>query len=335
MGKGIIRYSHGRMTVCIFSMVYIFVKLIWKRDPVYPTIRIVSTRNQKFSELPLVIGDPFNIRIRQRKLCIGTEIAGLGWVTCLANQQRLNKPYVRAGVQQERPVPDEFLQCPDCRNSSYFSCRQICIGKECTPSSQEAFDLCQGPKTSVYLTHLGGQMKVGVSLDLQRRWLEQGSDYGVEVIKLPGLEARRLEQQISKELDLKLQVRNTAKVRDFKPINFEFAAEEFESSLIAIDEMIINDYEGVQTERSNTREVQDLTASYGNLDPDRPIQLVEPKSMLEFGGVLEAIKGSLIVVRNGLYLFAMDTKSMIGRTFDILDDTVEMSGQKSLEEWFE
>ncbi|MFV2014749.1 MAG: DUF2797 domain-containing protein, partial [Candidatus Heimdallarchaeota archaeon] len=309
-------------------MVYIFVKLVWNRNPVYPMMRLVSTKNQEFSEMPLVIGDEFNIKIRQRKLCIGTEIAGLGWITCIANQNRLNKPYRKVGVQQERPLAPEYFQCLDCRSSSYFSCRQICIGKECNPSSQEAFDHCQGPRTSVYITHLGGQLKVGVSLDVQRRWLDQGSDYGVELIKLPGLEARRLEQQISNNLNLKLQIRNTAKIRDFSPINPDYAISEMEEKFAEIKQIINEDYQEIEKKIIDTQEIIDLTEFYGNLNPDRPIQLVEVKPTVEFGGTIESVKGSIIVVRNGIYLFGIDTKTLIGQTFDILDRSAAMSGQK-------
>lgn len=315
-------------------MVYIFVKLVWNQNPVHPMIRIVSTKNQQFSEMPIVVGDEFNIKIRQRKLCIGTEIAGLGWTTCIANQNRLNKPYKKAGVQQERPVSAEYFQCSDCRSSSYFSCRQICFGKECNPSSQEAFDHCQGPRTSVYLTHLGGQLKVGVSLNVERRWLEQGSDYGIELIKLPGLEARRLEQQISKDLNLKLQVRNTAKIRDFQPMRADFAIGEIEDKLADIKNIINTNYHRVDKVIVETSQITDLTEYYGNMNPDRPIQLVEIKPTVEFGGIIDAVKGSIIVVRNGIYLFGIDTKALMGHTFDLLDRMASMTGQKSLDEWF-
>ncbi len=315
-------------------MVYIFVKLVWNLNPIYPSLRIISTKNEQFSELPLVIGDEFNIKFAGRKLCIGTELAEEGWVTCVANQNRLNKPFIKLGVQQERGVAKEYIQCIDCRQANYFACRQICIGKECNPSSQQAYNACQGTNTSVYLTHLGGQIKVGVSLNVGRRWLEQGSDYGVELVKMPGLESRQLEQQISKELDLKLQVRNATKVRNFRPVQFEYGAEELEPKYTQSKEIISNHYAQVDKITIDSHEIIDLTPNYGNLKIDRPIQLVDFKPNLEFGGIIEAVKGSIIIVRNGLYLYGLDTKTITSHTFRILDYEASIGGQRSLDEWY-
>lgn len=315
-------------------MAYIFVKLVWNLNPIYPSLRIISTKNEQFSELPLVIGDEFNIKFGGRKLCIGTEMAEKGWITCVANQNRLNKPYFKLGIQQERGVPNEYIQCLDCRQANYFACRQICIGNECNPSSQQAYDACQGPRTSVYLTHLGGQTKVGVSLSVQRRWLEQGSDYGVELVKMPGLASRKLEQQISKELDLKLQVRNTAKIRNFKPLSLKYGGEELESKFNQCLEIISKDFAETDKIINDPLEITDLTPNYGKLEIDRPIQLVDFKPSLEFGGTIEAVKGSIIIVRNGLYLYGLDTKILTSRTFRILDHEASIGGQRSLEEWY-
>ncbi|MHA2028168.1 MAG: DUF2797 domain-containing protein [Candidatus Kariarchaeaceae archaeon] len=315
-------------------MAYIFVKLVWKQDPIFPMFRIIPTKSKEYSELPLIIGDEFNIKIRGRKLCIGSEVAGQGWITCVANQIRLNKPYKRAGIQQERALSSEFIQCLDCRQASYFSCRQICIGKECNASSQEAFDACQGPRTSVYLTHLGGQLKVGVSLDIQRRWLEQGSDYGVELIKLPGLEARRLEQEISKHLDLSLQVRNTAKIRNYKAIREDYITGEFEEKIKQVDKIVEVDYAEIDKIEISKKVIVDLTSFYGNQSFERPIQLFDVQPNFEFGGVIESIKGSIIVVRNGIYLYGLDSKALTGYTIEILDRVASMAGQRSLDEWF-
>ena len=47
--------------------------------------------------------------------------------------------------------------------------------------------------------------KVGVSLGLPRRWVEQGSEYAVHIATAPGLEARRI--------DLPKLLTNSIKVR--------------------------------------------------------------------------------------------------------------------------
>ncbi|OLS26465.1 MAG: hypothetical protein HeimC2_14820 [Candidatus Heimdallarchaeota archaeon LC_2] len=315
-------------------MVYIFIKLVWNSNPIYPSLRIVSTKNDQFSELPLIIGDEFNIIFRGRKLCIGSELSEFGWLTCVANQNRLNKPFIKLGIQQERGVAQEYIQCLDCRQSNYFACRQICIGKECNPSSQDAYDACQGPNTSVYLTQIGGQTKVGVSLNVNRRWLEQGSDYAVELVKMPGLEARRLEQQISKELGLKLQVRNTTKIRNFQPEQFEYGSEELENKYDQSKEIISRDYSSTEKKPVDGFVVEDLTPHYGNLNINRPIQTINFKPKSEFGGTIEAIKGSIIVVRNGLYLYGLDTKTLTSHTFSLLDRKASLGGQRSLDEWY-
>ena len=64
----------------------------------------------------------------------------------------------------------------------------------------------------MYLTFVGGFFKVGVSLNPIKRWIEQGSLYGMLLYKGYGLETRFYEQTIAKVLGLKLNTTNSDKV---------------------------------------------------------------------------------------------------------------------------
>ena len=55
---------------------------------------------------------------------------------------------------------------------------------------------------------------------------------------------------------------------------------------------------------------------------------------MEFGGIIVAVKGPLIIVQQGIYYFALDTKQLVGRTIEFLEREANMPGQTSLDEWF-
>jgi hypothetical protein len=316
---------------------YIFAKFIWNIDPIYPSIGLIPIGKERYSELPIKIGEDFNIKLGERKLCIGTEVNAGKWITCIENQRNISIKMgksVIANTYTEKEV-DSDKQCTNCRTTNYFTCRMTCIGDVCIPKSDIAKTKCDPPVTSVYLTHVGGELKVGVSLGIKRRWLEQGSDYAIEIAKAPGLIARRLEQAIAKQTALKLQVRNTRKIRHLLPVTEESAQQEISLKIQEIHPIMVRYLENEEGEILSNPSLYNFTTLYGQLSFERQIDIIDPEPGIEFGGELVTIKGSIIIVKQGLYYYAMDTKRLVSHTIEFLDrPATNKREQAGLDEWF-
>lgn len=103
-------------------------------------------------------------------------------------------------------------QCPRC-SALEIKCA-LCKGDYCLfPQLQER---CAAEEHSVYLTSFGNEtIKVGVTKTsrLLERWLEQGADFGVEVLRVRGgLFARRAEQLLQQKFLLTNLVRTKTKI---------------------------------------------------------------------------------------------------------------------------
>jgi len=231
-------------------------------------------------------------------------------------------------------VEGSINQCFLCSKNSFFQCRMRCQGIFCNPSSDKAKEICTPPNTYVYLTHVGGSLKVGVSTNLQRRWLEQGSDYSVAIAKGSGLEARRLEKLLSDELSLKMQVRGNTKLRNYIPPKFDDINNEF---LYKITEMnsIISEFQSNNPSISQLGgKLVDLTINYGELETNRPFEIIDVKPDNEFGGIIVSIKGSIVVTQKGRYYYAMDFNKLSGLTIEFLEREAVIKTQLALDDWF-
>ncbi len=303
---------------------FIFTGLFWKNDQPYITYcRIDDTR---LEEKSLKVGDKFNIRFRAGKYCIGTEIDRALWISCAENKLRLGKDKKTALLESSK-------QCDDCLNNNFFTCRMTCTGMFCKPSSPKAKLICKPPNTNVYLTSVAGIKKVGVSLSLPRRWIEQGSDLAVKVAEAPGLEARRIEQRIAEELSLKLQVRNNHKIKNLASKNIEQERSSL-MELVSKSMKIIDDNLAETGKRIENPEILEFSESYGeNLNG---LNILEKKIELngEFGGEIVAIKGSILVVKQETYYYAIDLKKLISNTFEFIEHDARMDTQTALDEWF-
>ena len=317
-------------------MGYIFVGQFWHRNPIYPVLRVVPLRGLKHSEYPLTLGEQFNIRIAPVRYCIGTSHFEKGWITCIENQNEYNRPNLVDGVQEAKRVSLNLTQCLLCQDDDFYKCRKICTGESCNPSSQAAYNKCQPPDTAVYLTHIAGELKVGVSLRKESRWLDQGSDYSTVISYAPGLEARRIEQRLGQKLDLKLHIKNSTKFRNFGPMSIEYVTEEIEDTVTKAQTIIDDVLESCDGKRIKSPQIYDYTSYYGKIDFERPIQVIEIKddTDIEFGGYIVAFKGSLLVVQQGIYYYGIDTKDLVSREFEFLNRDAKMEGQASLDEWF-
>lgn len=308
-------------------MKYIFSQFMWKGDPYQPFISLVQIDGKQMEEKYLKIGENFNIRIHEGKFCIGTEVERGRWITCVESKERLKKSLSTTKIRTNKK------QCTLCTKTNFFDCRMTCVGNYCNPTTPRAKKICDPPDTSVYITNLAGINKVGVSLSLPRRWIEQGSSVGIRVAKLPGLEARRLEQKLAKAFDLKLQVRNSTKI---KQLSLNVGKKE-RDKLLKIAEKSSSTIDSVLAtstgEKYTNANLVDLEEYYGNSLPNKQVTEIKVQEGVEFGGEIFSIRGSILIVKRGEYFYALDLKQLLSRVIEFTEST-EMDTHTSLDEWF-
>lgn len=155
-----------------------------------PYLLIRNGNDESIERFYLSAGRELRLFVTEEQYCIGYEPERGKWLTC----------------PNKNTTTGASLQCPDCEQEDFFSCRMTCQGFYCNPKTPQAKAICDQKETYLYLTYVGGFFKVGVSLNPIRRWIEQGSLYGMILYKGYGLETRYYEHTIGIELDLKLAV---------------------------------------------------------------------------------------------------------------------------------
>lgn len=90
-------------------------------------------------------------------------------------------------------------QCSSCAKQDDFLVCLRCDGATCLQFTDSLKDDCFGNQYSVYLASFGQTIKAGISKTerLQKRWVEQGADFAVEVFeRLNGQDARIIESAL-------------------------------------------------------------------------------------------------------------------------------------------
>ena len=303
-------------------MNYLVSKLQWKSSPVEVYIYLTNLNTGDIEKRKLEVGDTFNIRVGKGKFCVGAAMGE--WVSCMHNTGQDKPNMVFTGNQ-----------CSTCNRSDMYNCRRTCIGIICLPSSPEVKELCQPAKTTVYLTDVGGVFKVGVSINHIRRWVEQGSDYGYQVAELPGLEARAVEQLISKDLGVRQQVGSKRKFEFIVPRgDSEFR--NFITEVLPSVEAIYNEVVGKSKIKGiffRDGKIVDLSQYYGRVKEIDRLQEFEIVEGAEFGGEIIGVKGAYLIVKSGIYYYTVSMRKLAGYEIDFIDQA-QNKGQSSLDEWF-
>ncbi len=265
---------------------------------------------------PLKPGNSFSFRISDQRRCIGYEAKRGEWKPC---------PYENVPLEGS-------LQCYKCASNDFFNCRMTCTGTVCSPSSREALELCSTPDTYVYVTHVGGSIKVGVSLSPTKRWLDQGSLFGARVFRSWGLEARRIERELAAMLEAKLAVRNSTKITQLASgkIGLAKAQEELREALRRTEK-----FKPSVRHFREIAKIENLAQYYGKIfDLDQAPSEANLSLNREVGGIIEGVIGKLVVFKNKKSVFVLDSKKILGHIITALSSINEMKGQRSLMDFF-
>ncbi len=311
-------------------MSYIFVKLHWETDPVVPVLLYFKRGSEQLLKKPLKIGDILNLRLTGNKYCIGSEVSRGNWKSCITVHRENGYDN-----DSEEKVINPYKQCILCMGRDFFNCRMTCIGDVCTPSTPSAQKYCIPPETYVYLTSIGNRFKVGVSLSLPRRWLEQGSDLAVAIAQLPGLEARRLEHLIAGELGITLQVRNSYKIKNLSIKSKNTRINQLNELIIKTKPIINRIIASMPQDMYSVLpgEIIDLTNYYGALNFVNPPEEIIPTEDAQFGSKIIGIKGSLIIASHENHIFILDTKKLSSHEFFFIDQ-IDIKSNSVIDEWF-
>ena len=310
-----LHYFHSTL----FVVDYLLVNVSWKaldNDNYKPglVIQDVSTNEEPFF-YELKPGMQFSFEISKERFCIGYEERKGVWKKCPFNAH---------------PV-EGSNQCLSCMSKDFFSCRKTCNGTVCRPSSKEALELCSTMDTSVYVTHVGGNIKVGVSLNPLKRWLDQGSLFGAVVFRSYGLEARRIERELAKKLSAKLSVRSTTKVNQLiNGFKVRKSKEELEKAL-----ELVNKYTPKVPHLREEQEITDLTIYFSDLlKLKHQPKEIELSLNARIGGAFKGMIGKIIVFENNMQNYYLNGKKIIGKKIRFIDEIPKIKGQQSIFEYF-
>jgi Protein of unknown function (DUF2797). len=128
-----------------------------------------------------------------------------------------------SGIGQREPCPDfreisSGSQCGECRNRDVYSDYVRGEGSVNREYVNTVF--------SVYMAQVGTKVKVGVtrSEKVERRWVEQGADRGVELKRgVSSEEALKLEDEVSERFNVSQTVNKNYKVAAGREEDFEDA----------------------------------------------------------------------------------------------------------------
>jgi hypothetical protein len=294
-----------------------------KWDPSTPPFAFLFLRNieenpEEVYKKFLEIKNPFNITMFKEKICIGHSINKENYHLC---SNFTEEQYARCYTCEQNDFEKCFLFCD--ASKPYGNCAQ----------NLEAYEYCVSHSCSVYLALIANNVKVGVSFNPLKRWMNQGADAAIEVFKAEnGLEARRIEKEISSELNIPQTIRKTQKARK---LNFDLskslpAFRELKDKVV--DYLEKTDY--VMQESELLYKERELSSYYGDI-PNLNVNpiLNEVEKTKQITGELVGVKGKLAVTRVNNSYYVSNLSKMIGHLISFSEAPLKLKGQKSLSDF--
>ncbi len=226
-----------------------------------------------------------------KKTCIGF-MAGSKHVACPNSEE----------------VSDNW-HCPSCLRDDYFFMCVKCDGSDCKNTKRR--EECKKEKYYIYLSAFGPVMKVGISnqFRLINRLVEQGADIAARIALVhDGKEARLVEQEIKKCLDIEDRIEGTKK----HGIMFWDPNVAIVNILSAIERLRAAGFGLIEPE------IYDLRRFY-NLDKVLEVPVFSRiKEGDEISGKIIAAKGNILVAQNNETFFSFNAHDIIGRSVSIV-----------------
>ncbi len=295
-----------------------------KWDPKIPPyaflyIRDLEEEPAQTNKKYLSPGDSFHLKISKEKKCIGHSVNKKEYYLC------------------DKNITDQYNRCYNCDQQDFEKCFLFCDASKpfgnCS-HNPEAYEYCKTYPCSVYLALIANDVKVGVSFNPLKRWINQGADIAVEVLRAKnGFEARSLEKTISSEFQISQAIRKSAKARK---LNFDLSKSILGFRNIVGTVISYLEKNGYESEDSELlHEETELLSFYGNIPSleSSPI-LNEVEKTLQITGEIVGVKGKLLVTKVNNSYYVTNISRIIGHLMAFSSTPLKLKGQKSLSEFF-
>ncbi|MFW9994314.1 MAG: DUF2797 domain-containing protein [Candidatus Odinarchaeota archaeon] len=292
-----------------------YLKIAWKKEILSPVVRIYDPISAKILESPIT--RQWNIATGNVRHCTGyKDLEGLF-----------------------TPCPDESATKPGKSSSTCSSCfsrdpwryRAISRGYPVKTGSMNGRTVMDDENTSVYLTLIGNNLKVGVSTEPVRRWLDQGSDYAILLWHGDGLAARKIENRV--EAYFSIITKTITFNQKFQALREIHSEQEAQKKLLSFkkevyDQLELPPSEDFDSSFFNLLQYQGpLVRSLTSFSPF----LQDIKEQTVIRGDLAVIKGPLLVLKENQTFYAYNLHQLDGwEVEDPAAITKRVQRQKSL-----
>jgi hypothetical protein len=258
-----------------------------------------------YSRINLDPGSEFAFRVLDGRFCVGytgLSLKGGGHL----DAWRAQRPCPN-GAEVERGV-----RCRDCSSVDVMRACLRCDGTVCS-ARPEVRRACEASTAYVYLASFGdGRVKAGVSRGKRvlKRWVEQGADVALRVLVGDGVEVRRFESRIQRELGALNHVRSSMKV---DPVRRQADVD----AAVALLEAFRGRVHDLFPEESHyNEEPQVVLPLYGLPGFDkRPLQL-RVRAGLEASGVVLGVKGPVLFMEMNGLPYSLQLNRLRGRRIE-------------------
>ncbi|MCG3215774.1 MAG: DUF2797 domain-containing protein [Candidatus Heimdallarchaeota archaeon] len=268
---------------------------------------------------PLYSGHSFNVRILNEKMCIGHSINKKKYHLCT---NITSEQYVRCFTCEQKDFEKCFLFCD--ASKPFGNCAE----------HTEAYEYCKSHPCSVYLALIANDIKVGVSFNPMKRWINQGADLAVEVFRADnGFTARKLEKEISTALQIPQAIRKTQKARK---INYDITQSLpiFRNLTQKVIEFI-NSRSYQSSDSEILHQETALSSYYGKITELTVNPIInDVEKTQQVTGEIIGIKGKLLVSKRNNSYYVTNLTKMIGHLLSFSSTPLKMKGQKSLSDFF-
>lgn len=294
-----------------------------KWDPDTPPYSFLFLRNidedpKTVYKKPIIPNQEFNVEVTREKVCIGHSINKQEYYLC------------------SNFVENQYVRCYNCEQSDFEKCFLFCdASKPFGNCSQNpaAYEYCKTHPCSVYLALIANNIKVGVSFNPLKRWVNQGADKAIEVFRAKnGFEARELEKMVSSTLNIPQTIRKTQKART---LNYDS-----KRSLPMFREIVMHVKELLEKSEYESNESDllfnetDLSSFYGNI-PSLSVTPIfnEIEKTMQIVGEIIGIKGKLLVTKIDNSYYVTNLNKIIGNILLFSSKPLKLKGQKSLSDF--
>ncbi len=276
--------------------------LDWNRDGGGWRLNLVL-QDGGYERKPLTPGSDISFIVQRGRFCRG--------YTRLATR---DKGGSTDSWRERTPCPDNAeiksgSQCSLCRSIDVMNPCLRCVGDECQ-ALLEVRRACEGNECYVYLASFNGRIKAGVSSGARviKRWIEQGADAAVRVLRGNGMEVRRFEKRIQEKMGALNHLRTDQKL--------DLPTNGVADDLTKLRKFAVQVHAAFPEERHIKEEPQALIPLYGIADLDvKPLRLRIEEGATISGQIIGA-KGSVLIVNMGSLPRVINMRNLIGRKID-------------------